>query len=60
MNATQIAGSISTGLLKVMERAKRDPEVRFLSVGASHRRRCADPRLPPDTKECGTGVGWHH
>jgi RNA-directed DNA polymerase len=32
MATTQIAGGISPGLLKVVERAKRDPEVQFLSL----------------------------
>lgn len=32
MAATRIAGDISPGLLRVVERAKRDPEVRFLSL----------------------------
>jgi RNA-directed DNA polymerase len=32
MTATPMVGKISTGLQRVMERAKRDPEVRFLSL----------------------------
>lgn len=32
MTATQIVGNISPKLLKVIERAKRDPEVQFLSL----------------------------
>jgi RNA-directed DNA polymerase len=32
MTATPMAGSVSPGLLRVMERAKQDPEVSFLSL----------------------------
>ena len=51
---------MSPGLLKVVERAKREPEGRFHSLAHLIDVPALDARLSPAAQGCGGGRGWGH